>query len=203
MHIEFLLEEPSAEALLEGLLPRMLPVETTWKLHGFQGKDDLLKNLASRLKGYKHWLPADWRIAVLIDEDRENCHVLKSKLEAAAKVAELPTRSSVKRGARFSVLNRIAIEELEAWFFGDPEALAAAYPGVPPTLGAKAKYRQPDAITGGTWEALERVLQRAGHFVGGLAKIELAREMGLRMQPEKNTSRSFQAFAAGIALLEE
>ena len=85
----------------------------------------------------------------------------------------------------------------------DPEALAAAYPGVPTTLGAKAKYRHPDAITGGTWEALERILQRAGHFVGGLAKIELAREMGLRMQPEKNTSRSFQAFAAGIALLVE
>jgi hypothetical protein len=32
-------------------------------------------------------------------------------------------------------LNRIAVEELEAWFFGDIEALRAVYPKLSATLG--------------------------------------------------------------------
>ncbi|MGD0827532.1 MAG: DUF4276 family protein [Desulfobaccales bacterium] len=54
------------------------------------------------------------------------------------------------------VLNRIAIEELESWFFGDGIALKTAYPGIPETLDKKSKYRNPDAIER-TWEALERL----------------------------------------------
>jgi hypothetical protein len=30
----------------------------------------------------------------------------------------------------FQVINRIAIEEIEAWFFGYPDAIRAAYPKV-------------------------------------------------------------------------
>lgn len=50
----------------------------------------------------------------------------------------------------FQVLNRLAIEELEAWFFGDVAALHSAYPRVPSTLGRRSRYRDPDAIRGGT-----------------------------------------------------
>ena len=76
MHVEFLLEEPSAEAFLAGFLPRALPQGDTWSLHSFQGKADLLKNLGSRLRGYRRWIPRDWRIVVLVDEDRQDCHEL-------------------------------------------------------------------------------------------------------------------------------
>jgi hypothetical protein len=60
----------------------------------------------------------------------------------------------------------LAIEELEAWFFGDMDAVRALYPRVPETLEQRAGFRDPDAIRGGTWEALERILQRAGYFAG-------------------------------------
>ena len=200
MHIELFLEEPSAEALLQGLLPKLVPVGTTWNPIVFQGKPDLLSNLERRLKGYKSWMPEDWKIVVLIDEDRANCRKLKARMEAASAAAGFLTKTAVT-GGKFVVLNRIAVEELEAWFFGDAVALAAAFPGVSPTLGAKAHYRNPDAITGGTWEALERVLQRAGYYGGGSPKIEVAREMATHMEVGRNTSPSFQTFVRGISAL--
>lgn len=193
MHIEIFLEEPSAEAFLSEFLHKILPAGTTWNPIVFQGKSDLLANLERRLRGYKSWMPNDWKIVVLIDEDRANCLSLKAQMETAAANAGLITRSAAKGGA-FKVLNRIAVEELEAWFFGDIAALATAYPGVSPNLGAKAHYRNPDAIGGGTWEALERVLQRAGYFGGGLPKIEVAREMARHMNAARNTSASFKCF---------
>lgn len=200
MHIELLLEEPSAEAFLKVLMPKLVPDGATWNPIVFQGKSDLLGNLERRLKGYKSWIPDDWRIVVLIDEDRADCRELKARLDAAAASAGFPTRTGAT-GAKFVVLNRIAVEELEAWLFGDPTALATAFPGVSPTLGAKNAYRNPDAIAGGTWEALERVLQRAGYYGGGLPKIEVAREVAGHMEVSRNTSPSFQAFVQGISAL--
>ena len=200
MHIEFLLEEPSAEAFLAGFLPKIVPTSTTWKLIPFQGKMDLLAKLERRLKGYADWLPDDWRIVVLVDEDRADCAELKAKLDAAAKAAGLGTKSSPNRGS-FTVLNRIAVEELEAWFIGDVGAIREAYPRVPASLGSQAQFRDPDAVAGGTWEALERVLKKAGYFPGGLGKIELARTMGRTMASEGNRSRSFQCFIEGLAAL--
>jgi hypothetical protein len=200
MHLEMLLEEPSAEAFFNEFLPKITPEGTTWRLIRFQGKPDLLANLEKRLQGYTKWIPDDWRIVVLVDEDREDCRGLKSKLEAAASAAGLLTKTKAGN-APFKVLNRIAVEELEAWFLGDAAALRAAYPGVPSNLAQQAKYRNPDAVTGGTWEALERLLQRAGHFTGGLGKIELARTMAKHLQPNRNRSGSFHSFISGLASL--
>lgn len=200
MHIEFFLEEPSSEAFLEGMLGKLLPAGTTWNAIAFQGKPDLLANIKPRLKAYKKWIPGDWKIVVLVDEDRDDCINLKQRLEDAASYAGLPTKSNPKKG-KFVVLNRIAVEELEAWFFGDPAAMVMAYPGVPMSLGAKAPYRNPDKVVGGTWEAFERVLQRAGYFGGGLPKIEVSREMAKHMEPSRNNSASFQTFVQGLAAL--
>ena len=200
MHIEFLVEEPSAEAFFAEFLPKIVAGGTTWKLIAFQGKTDLLANLTKRLKGYAAWLPNDWRIVVLVDEDRGDCSKLKHQLEDAAKAAGMITKSRSTDGA-FAVLNRIAVEELEAWFLGDVEGLCTAYPGVPSSLGSREIFRDPDAVPGGSWEALERVLQRAGHFRGGIGKIELARTMAMHLEPSRNRSRSFQCFMKGIAAL--
>ena len=198
MHIEFLVEELSAGAALTTIVPKILGQDVTFQMHVHQGKQDLLSRLTDRLKGYFHWLPADWRIVVLIDEDRQECDELKAQMENAARHAGLSTKSRAARGGQFLVLNRIAIEELEAWFFGDVEALCTAYRGVPPTLGAQATYRDPDAINGGTWETLERVLQKAGYHKGGLPKIAAARAISEHMIPERNQSRSFQVFRDGL-----
>ncbi|MBU6399483.1 MAG: DUF4276 family protein [Verrucomicrobia bacterium] len=203
MHIEFFVEEESAEAFLQGLVPKVISEGNSFFVHVFQGKRDLLGHLPARLKGYRNWLPVDWRIAVLVDEDRQDCKRLKAELEAAARGAGFATKTSLDQRGQFVVLNRVAIEELEAWYFGDVEALVKAYPGVPPTLDRKEKYREPDAIPGGTWETLERVLQRAGYFPAGLPKMEVARKMAPLMDPQRNRSKSFQHFVAGLrAFLE-
>jgi Domain of unknown function (DUF4276) len=114
-------------------------------------------------------------------------------LEQATLDAGLVSRSRAS-GGRYDVLNRIAIEELEAWYFGDWPAVRAAYPRVPSGVPRRARYRIPDAIAGGTWEAFERILQDAGYFPGGLPKIEAAQAIAPHTDPARNTSRSFQVF---------
>lgn len=202
MHIEFHLEEPSAEAALRNIVPRILAISYTANYHVYKGKNDLLRKLPKRLLAYnRSSLPTNWRIVVLIDEDRQRCTELKMELEAASKKAGLWTKSEAARGNVFQVLNRIAIEELEAWFFGDVKALAIAYPGVSPKLSYQQRYRDPDAINGGTWEMLEKVLQRAGHYRSGLRKIEAAHMISQHMDPRRNRSKSFQVFRDGLLAL--
>lgn len=201
MHVEFLLEEPSAEAALNALLPRLLPEGSSWALHPFQGKPDLLGKLPSRLQAYaRGWLPDDYRIVVLVDADQDDCLALKTRLEDAADAVDLPTRTAAGPDGRYVVLNRIAIEELEAWFIGDVDALVMAYPGVPKSLAERRGFRDPDAVRG-TWETLERVLRNAGHFQSGLRKIEAAGRIAMYMDPARNRSRSFRCFAEGLASL--
>lgn len=193
MHIECLVEEPSAEAALQVLIPRILGVEHSFAIHAFQGKQDLLSSLPGELQGYAHWLPHDWCIIVLVDRDDDDCRDLKDRLESHAVQAGLRTRATAVASAA-QVVNRIAVEELEAWFLGDMEALAMAFPGVPATLASKSTYRNPDALRGGTAERLERVLQKAGYYRAGLAKIDCARRVAPHMDPERNRSRSFCVF---------
>ncbi|PSF31077.1 hypothetical protein C7H19_23415 [Aphanothece hegewaldii CCALA 016] len=198
MHIEFLVEEFSTQEFLLQILPTILKTDITYDIHAFRGKSDLLKKLPERLKGYKNWIPDDYRIIVLVDKDDEDCQDLKSKLEGMALDTGFITKSTAQTHQPYQILNRIAIEELEAWFFGDINAIVSAYPGVSPNLGQKEKYRDSDAIRGGTWENLEKVLQRAGHHKGGLEKVRAAREISQHMNLQMNRSRSFQVFYAGL-----
>jgi hypothetical protein len=191
VHVEFLVEEPSMEVFLRALLPRLLgPVH--FEIRTFQCKDDLLRRLPDRLRGYA-WFPENYRIVVIVDRDSDDCQELKQKLERRAAQVGLPTRTHPRRG-HFTVINRIAIEELEAWYFGDWDAVRAAYPRVSEAVPRRTGYRDPDAIAGGTWEAFERVLQRSGYFKGGFRKIEAARSIALHLDPARSTSRSFQVF---------
>jgi hypothetical protein len=92
----------------------------------------------------------------------------------------------------------MAIEELEAWFFGDWEAMRQIYPRTPANLPSRQGFLDPDVITGGTWEALERVLQRHGYAPGGLRKIDTARAIGAVLDPHRNRSASFRAFHQAV-----
>jgi hypothetical protein len=197
-HLEVLVEEPSMEAFLRALLPRLLPQDRTFEVHAFQGKSDLLGKLQARLRGYAAWLPADWRIVVVVDRDDDDCRVLKRQLEAVSKQVGLRTRAR-SGNPQWQLVNRIAVEELEAWYFGDWEAVRAVYPRVPGTVPQRQGFRDPDAVAGGTWEAFERVLQRHGYFKGGLAKIEAARAIGAEVDPVRAQSCSFAKFCEAIA----
>lgn len=192
-HIEILVEEPSMKAALDVLLPKVLATAVTFTVHPSQCKNDLLDNLPKLLGGYRHWLPDAWRIVVVLDRDDDQCNGLKNRLEAMAATAGMSTKTAILVGT-WQVVNRMAIEELEAWFFGDMDAVRAAYPGVGATIERQERYRDPDAIKGGTWEALERVLKRAGYFKTGLRKVEAAGAIAANMDPWRNRSGSFQVF---------
>lgn len=194
----FLVEEPSMEAFLQPLLARLLPAGCAFEVHAFQGKHDLLRKLPARLRGYRHWLPIEWRLVVLVDRDDDDCRELKTKLDQIATGAELLSRTHA--GDRpWQVVNRLVIEELEAWYFGDWEAVRRAYPRVSRTVTRQRRYRDPDAIRGGTWEAFERVLQHHGYFTTGLRKVEAARAVGAHFDPDRSRSHSFEKLRGLIA----
>jgi hypothetical protein len=198
LHLEFLVEEASLESALTQLLPKILPSNFTFNIHHYGGKRDFLAKVPNRFKGYQAWLPPDWKIVVLIDEDRQDCLNLKKQLEDIARLAELITKSSCQKDKSFQVLNRIVVEELEAWFFGEVQAIRQAYPKVSANLAKQEPYRDPDAIQGGTAEALERVLKKAGYHPGGLEKYKASSEISKYMNPELNCSKSFQVFYQGL-----
>ena len=135
-HFEILAEEQSMEEFLRGFLPRLLAGKASFKVHTHQGKGDLLTKLPNRLKGYSQMVPETWRIIVVIDRDVENCLELKRRMEVSA--AGVPLR----------VVKLIAGEELEAWYFGDWEAVRRVYPRVTASIPEKSAYRNVDAIAG-------------------------------------------------------
>lgn len=178
------------ERFLRAVLPPVLG-EKSFEIFGFRSKDELLQQLPARLRGYADWLPETYRIVVVVDRDDDDCHRLKAQLEDFAAAANLSTRSHPSQGS-FAVVNRIVIEELESWYFGDWNAVRAAYPRVSLNVPRKQSYRNPDAIAGGAWEAFERVLQRAGYFKTGLRKIEAAEAIAPHIDHLQNSSHSFQ-----------
>lgn len=196
-HLELMVEELSAEETLRALLPQIVGDGVSHRIHVFEGKSDLLRKLPARMRGYGRFLPEDWRIVVLIDRDLEDCEVLKSRLESMARAAGLATKS-LAGAEHCQVLNRIAVEELEAWYFGDPQALRRSFPRLPASFEHKAAYRYPDAVRGGTFEALKRLLQSKGYYPEGVPKIELARRVAESMEPDRNQSPSFRTFRDGL-----
>ena len=197
-HLVFLVEDASTEALLRGLLTRLLPEGCTFEVHPFQGKPDLLRKLQDRLSGYSSWLPEDWRVIVVIDRDDDDCRSLKGRLEAIAARAGLRTRA-VADGRCWQLANRIAIEELEAWYFGDWQAVRNVYTRVPQSIPNRARFRDPDAVSGGTWEAFEKILNTSRYFTTGLRKVEAARAIGAELDPDRSRSRSFRCFCEAVA----
>ena len=188
-------EEPSMEAALQVLLPKLLGEDGPgFQISPFQSKQDLLGKLPARLAGLRAWIPKTYRVLVLVDRDDDSCEELKDALEAMAVQASFATKTAADADERWVVANRIVCEELEAWFWGDLEAVRAAYPRVNASAGRASKYRDPDAIAGGTWEALQRLLQRYGYHKPRLRKIEAARKITPHMDPARNRSRSFRAF---------
>jgi len=183
------------ETFLIAMLPNLIGDRATFNVHSHQGKGDLLAKLGARLRGYSKWLPSNFKIFVIVDRDFDNCSNLKARLERDAAQAKLKSRTA---GAGWNFVSRIAIEELEAWYFGDWDSVIAAYPRVGKNIPTQAAYRDPDNIAGGTWETLERILQRSHYFPTGLRKLEIAREVGARFDSDRCSSRSFAIFRQAI-----
>ena len=100
---------------------------------------------------------------------------------------------------------RLAIEEIEAWYFGDRSALLSAYPKA---RGDSLERYAQDSICG-TWERLADAihpggavnLNRAGYPIIGQIKSDWAARIGPLMNPHDNASPSFRKFKDALLRL--
>ena len=128
-------------------------------------------------------------------------HDPETALEVIAASKGLITKTRATPSQAFHVVTRIAIEELEAWFLGDPWALRQAFPSLPAINPRTGIFRNPDNVSGGSWEALHRFLKRNGVYRNSYPKIEAAQRIGAKLEPSRNQSRSFHVFVQGIEAL--
>jgi hypothetical protein len=179
-HLVFLLEEPSAKDLLQGLLPKLLPGVVFVHYLVFEGKQDLERQLVRKLRG---WKMPNSSFVVLRDQDAAECVVVKAKLKQLA----------IEAG-REETLVRIACRELEAWVVGDWRAVGEAFGR--PELHAQALkevHRAPDRLV--------RPVEALRKFVPQYQKRDGARRVGPLLDPARNQSDSFRSFCTGVQRL--
>ena len=175
----FLVEEPSMKALLEGLIPRLFP-NLQFACIAHEGKYDLEKSIPRKLRA---WREPGVSFVVVQDNDNGDCQALKDKIVQLC-----------KDGGKDDTLVRIVCQELEAWYIGDPDAMALAFANEKlRDIGNQSRYRVPDTLPKPS-EDLRRL-------VPGFQKSAGARSMANYLTLAGNKSTSFVAFIRGIARL--
>ncbi len=207
MHFEVLVEDSSGAIAIQTLLEKILGpngLDHAYKVHAYRGighipkdlrevadpqKRILLDRLRKILQGYGRSLQSfEAVVLVIVDLDDRDCIQFKEEMLG------ILTACNPRPTAFF----RIAIEELEAWYFGDHAALKQAYPRAKDTV--IGGYGQ-DSICG-TWEKLADAvypggslkLKALGYPVIGAAKCEWAERISAHMNLDANISKSFQIF---------
>ncbi len=179
-HVVFLLEEPSAQDFLEGVLPIILPPEIERHFLVFEGKQDLEKQMVRRLRG---WRRPNTRFVVMRDQDSGDCVAIKRKLQGLCAT-----------GGRTDAVVRIACREMEAFFVGDWHAVANAFGR--PGLGdndRRAKFRDPDLLGSPSKELMR--------LIPGYQKRSGARRISRHLNPSRNRSASFHALMRALGTL--
>ena len=131
----FLLEEDSAKALLESLLPRLLDPSIQPRLIPFEGKQDLERRMVGKLRGY---LNPHARFIVMRDQDSApDCRAVKARLAAKC----------VGAGRESVTLVRIACRALETFYLADLAAVSRVLKlkSLANQQG-NAKFRAPDYL---------------------------------------------------------
>lgn len=174
----FCLEEPSAKAMLERLLPRVLPDGFSAGYIVFEGKQDLHKQLGKRLRG---WQRPDTRFIVIRDQDSSDC--VTTKAELADICAE---------AGRADSLVRIACRELESWYLGDLQAVEQGLgcKGLAKHQGS-SKFRTPDTLVNAA-EELKKLTK------GKYQKLSGSRAIAPHLSLDDNKSTSFNVLIRGI-----
>lgn len=213
MHFEILVEGQSdVTALSSGILQGILGTYNephTWKIHKHQGigvknptplappniKDrTLLHNLPSKLRAYGNSLSANEVVVVLFDLDNKNPIETLQELNDLLELCTPPPQT----------IFCFAIEEMEAWFLGDPDAIIKAFPNA--RVDLLEKY-EPDSICG-TWELLADIVHPGGAkelLSQGKRSIEIlehkknwAKKIPPFMNKDVNSSPSFIKFRASL-----
>jgi Domain of unknown function (DUF4276) len=180
----FLLEEPSAKAMLESLLPRILDDAVKFRCIPFEGKQDLDKNLAKKIRGYQN---DQARFIVLRDQDSHpDCKALKADL----------LRRCGESGKLGQCVVRLACTELEAFYLADLQAVerALSITGLAKQQLSQ-KFRAPDHMGSPSTE-LKILTKRR------FEKIRGSRVIGLHLNVDNERSPSFRNLIAAIRRLE-
>lgn len=210
MHIEFLVEDSSGKLFLESIIPRIIEDQNvTWRVHGYRGigkipsglgsagdpqKRIILDQLPRLLAGYGRTPYVD-AVVIVVDSDTRNCREFLDDLIAMSKRVNGPPE----------VMFRLAIEEMEAWYFGDIAALEATYRQVDKAV---LKSYVQDSVCG-TWEKLADAITPGGSAkieaqgwpAPGVIKAQWAVEIPPHMNVDANTSTSFCKLRDGVRRL--
>lgn len=212
MHIEVVVEDSSGEKLLDSVLPKILGNQGeshTWRVHAYKGigripknmkagsdpsKRILLDQLPRLLQGYGR-TPGIDAVVVVLDTDKRNCREFLAELIAlAAGCNPAP-----------NTMFRLAIEEVEAWYLGDKQALLAAYPRA--KTDPLGRYVQDSPCD--TWELLAdavypggvAAIKKVGWPLPGQIKHEWAEKIGPLLEVDRNISPSFCKLRDGLRRL--
>ena len=180
----FLLEEVSAKAMLESLLPRILHPDIRPRYIAFDGKQDLERQMLKRLRNYVN---PRARFIVLRDQDSApDCVALKVKL----------TERCQQAGQAEKTLVRIACKELETFYLADLMAVGQALElSKLARQQGSAKFRNPDRLGSPSRELA--TLTR-----GDYQKVSGSHIIGRFLNPANERSSSFKNLVKGIRRME-
>lgn len=174
----FLLEEESAKAMLQGIVPKLAGPDLPVRYVVFEGKQDLEKQLERKLRGY---LNPEATFIVLRDQDAApDCVAVKRTL--------LERCGNSGR----TVKVRIACRELESIYLGDLQAVEVGLgrPGLSRRQQSR-KFREPDKLHSPSRE-LERLTE------GVYQKISGSRAIAAHLNLERSQSLSFLQLVRAI-----
>ncbi|MDR2643160.1 MAG: DUF4276 family protein [Planctomycetaceae bacterium] len=211
MHFEILVEDASGKLLLEHLVPKILGPKgkpNKYRIVNIQElkyrvmaqmprhlaktlpwDTILFQTLTIQLRAYGKSLPRkNGVVIVVVDLDYRDFKTFYGQLESLFSQSNPVPAGGI----------RLAVEEVEAWLLGDPDAIRRAYPFANEFV--LKSYKQ-DSICG-TWEWLADVIVRGGseHLIEigypqiGREKCQWADNIGQYMTVEINQSPSFQEF---------
>lgn len=176
-NLVFFLEEPSAKAFLQGILPKVIGPDINCQYVVFEGKQDLERRLPIRLKS---WLDKDAKFIVMRDQDNSDCKAIKQSL-----------RKKCIDAGKNDVLIRIACHELETFFLGDLFAVSQAFNNEKIAKNqSKSKFRNPDRLSNPSEEIKK--------LIPTYQKVAGARAIAPYLSQEHNCSTSFKALITGI-----
>lgn len=204
MHFEILVEDISGKAALDILVPKIIGDSHTFKVISYKGighipknlkpnsakTDTLLNNLPKLINGYaRSWNNYPAALFFVCDLDDKCLKEFKKSLNDV--LLQCQNKPQIVRFC-------IAIEEGEAWFLGDINAIKQAYPAAKEELIQAYKN---DSICG-TWELLADVLYNGGSKVLrkkpfqviGEEKFKWAKNISPYMDVNNNHSPSFNYF---------
>jgi len=199
MHFEFLIEDQSGAKAMKILAPKFLGGTNTFRIHSYKGighipkglkpksdasKRKLLDQLPRLLRGYGK-IPNYGTIVVICDLDD------KDKTQFLSELRNTLNACDPKPATLFC----LAIEEFEAWYLGDLDAIRAAYP----TAKHNVLIGYVNDSICGTWELLAEAiykggpkkLRKKGWQTVGEEKSKWAESISPYMDIERNISPSF------------